>query len=475
MSGAEQENLSKGQSRRVLVLDTDPGVAWALQHGLQTSGYTVESVSNVGDALRVSKEAGFDGVLFEYLPEAGLTFDTLSLIADANDDARIICTSIETAPDVVIECMRQGAADFVPKPFSLAQIRAALARALASDEDPPVGRVRGNTRQVKGPDTGSLLIGVSPALQETRAVIDQIAQTDLNCLIRGESGTGKDMVAREIHRLSNRSGQPFIKVNCTALPEQLLESELFGYEKGAFTGAVSSKPGRFELANNGMIFLDEIGDMHPNLQAKLLQVIEHKEFTKLGGTKQINVDVQIIAATNADLESHTREGIFRDDLYFRLNEVSIWVPPLVQRREDIPLLVRHFIQKHSRFSPDMQLDISSEDLQTLLDYEWPGNVRELESTIKRWLALGQKILPTKSKNKPVAPVTAVPATDGAADGGGAVATKAAPLTEEQDRERVEEVLEQCQWNRRKAAEKLGVSYQTLRRRIAKYGLDGTGR
>ena len=475
MSAPEEKKDDGSASRSILVLDTDPGVTWALKHGLESTGYAVQAVSNVGDALRASESGVYQGVIFEYLPDAGLTFETLNMIAGANDDARIICTSIEAAPDVVIECMRQGAADFVPKPFSLSQIRASLARALASDDDPPVGRVRGNTRKSKGPDTGSLLIGVSPALQETRVVIEQIARTDLNCLIRGESGTGKDMVAREIHRLSNRSDQPFIKVNCTALPEQLLESELFGYEKGAFTGAVSSKPGRFELANNGMIFLDEIGDMHPNLQAKLLQVIEHKEFTKLGGTKQINVDVQIIAATNADLESHTREGLFRDDLYFRLNEVSIWVPPLSQRREDIPLLVRHFIQKHSRFSNENSLDISSEDLQRLLDYDWPGNVRELESTIKRWLALGQKVLP-KGKGAPQeagAAVSQSAATESAPVSSEPVPDK--PMSEEEEREHVVQVLDQCQWNRRKAAEQLGMSYQTLRRRIAKYGLDAAGR
>ncbi|MBN2309295.1 MAG: sigma-54-dependent Fis family transcriptional regulator, partial [Candidatus Hydrogenedentes bacterium] len=258
-------------------------------------------------------------------------------------------------------------------------------------------------------------------------------------------------------------------------PEQLLESELFGYEKGAFTGAVSSKPGRFELANRGIIFLDEIGDMHANLQSKLLQVIEHKEFTKLGGRRHINVDVQIIAATNADLEERTKEGTFRDDLYFRLNEVCIWVPPLSARREDIPLLVRHFIQKHGRFSGKADFEISGEELAALTEHNWPGNVRELESTIKRWLALGKKVLPSprhsaaEQKTGPKPPERQPESPPGRQPTRHVRVAAGAHMPPEADR--IREALEGNQWNRRKAAEALGMSYQTLRRRIEKYGLD----
>lgn len=464
--------------KSVLVMDTDAGVRWALDKGLNASGYNVTVVTNVGDALRTLQRDPFDAILMEFLPEAGLTTETLSMFVEAGNGARVICISIESAPHIVIECMRQGAVDFLPKPFSLSEIRSSLARALASKEEQVFMRARGSSRPAPPDDAASLLIGISPAIQELRAFIQQVAATDLNCLIRGESGTGKDMVAREIHRLSARREKPFIKVNCTALPEQLLESELFGYEKGAFTGAVTSKPGRFELANNGIIFLDEIGDMHPNLQAKLLQVIEHKEFTKLGGTKHINVDVQIIAATNANLEGRTREGMFRDDLYFRLNEVCIWVPPLSNRKEDVPLLVRHFIQKHSRFSPDTEFDISGEDLQVLSLHDWPGNVRELESTIKRWLALGKKVLPGKGEigsqghNRPGTPggqITLTSATPGETpDDAGESANG---TNEAEERAALEDALEKCQWNRRKAAEMLGMSYQTLRRRIEKHGLN----
>lgn len=452
--GADREML-----RTILVVDTDPGVRWALEKGLQKSGFDVVAVGSVADALSAAGERNPACIVMELLPEAGLTQDVLTMLIETPSAPRVLCVAVDSAPQLVIECMRRGATDFLPKPFSLAEIRAAITRALDAGASPTAHSAGPAARR---PGDPSLLIGISPAIQELRAIVKQVAQTDLNCLIRGESGTGKDMVAREIHRLSRRSDKPFVKVNCTALPEQLLESELFGYEKGAFTGAVSAKPGRFELANRGIIFLDEIGDMHPNLQAKLLQVIEHKEFTKLGGRRHIQVDVQIIAATNADLEERTRDGSFRADLYFRLNEICIWVPSLSARREDIPLLVRHFLQKHGRFSGEGAFNLSAEDLSSLTHHPWPGNVRELESTIKRWLALGKTTLTERPAPARRKADHSVPETH--------IAPQASP-SEELDREQVLDALERHQWNRRKAADDLGISYQTLRRRIEQYGLD----
>jgi DNA-binding NtrC family response regulator len=385
--------------KRVLVLDTDPGVRWALEKGLKHSGYLITTVANLSEALRAVREEEIDAVVLEIQPEAGLTTETLGLFSAAAHPPRVLCISVDSEPHVVIDCMRRGAADFLPKPFSLAELRSALSRVLFTES--PTAPARRLPSAPRGAAvSGSYLIGISPVMQELRETIEQVAKTDLNCLLRGESGTGKDMVAREIHRLSRRHDKPFVKVNCTALPEQLLESELFGYEKGAFTGAATSKPGRFELAHNGIIFLDEIGDMHPSLQAKLLQVIEHKEFTKLGGRRHITVDVQIVAATNANLEQRTKEGSFRDDLYFRLNEVCLWMPQLGARKEDVPLLVRHFIKKHQRAIDDATIDITGEDLTALAEHDWPGNVRELESTVKRWLALGKKVLPTPRPRGP---------------------------------------------------------------------------
>lgn len=476
MAGLSSESVSAQGStgdgagpRRVIVLDTDSGVRWALERGLTRSGYEVQAAATAGEALELMYRRPSEAVVFELLPEAGLTLDVLSMFLDTPGSPRVICVSVESQPHVVIECMRRGATDFLPKPFSLAEVRESLARALTAEG----GRRGANKARGASPPaspSSSLLIGISPSIQELRVTIERVAQTDLNCLIRGESGTGKDMVARELHRLSRRSDKPFIKVNCTALPEQLLESELFGYEKGAFTGAVASKPGRFELANRGIIFLDEIGDLQQSLQAKLLQAIEHKEFTKLGGKRQIHVDVQIIAATNADLEQKAKEGTFRDDLYFRLNEVCIWVSPLSQRKEDIPLLVRHFIQKHGRFSADTTFEISGEELAALTQHDWPGNVRELESTIKRWLALGKTVVVTpRGTRAPGGPASAQ-AHPSSSPAAGAVGAKSGGGVDA-ERQRVLAALERCQWNRRRAAEELGMSYQTLRRRIDKYGFD----
>jgi len=455
--------------KRVVVLDTDRGVRWAIEKGLQRSGYEVLTAASVAEGLRYANEDSIDAVLLEILPEAGLTQEALRMFLESSSGPKVICVSVDSAPQHVIDCMRQGAADFLPKPFSLQDVRAALSRALASERERRAVRTGSAARRSE--EDSTFLIGISPALNELRDVIKQVSGSDLNCLIRGESGTGKDLIARELHRLSRRADKPFVKVNCTALPEQLLESELFGYERGAFTGAVTSKPGRFELAHRGIIFLDEIGDMHPNLQAKLLQVIEHKEFTKLGGRKSIKVDVQIVAATNADLEARTKDGSFRDDLYFRLNEVCVWVPPLSDRREDIPLLVRHFLEKHGRFSNDSTFEISGSDLQELTEHAWPGNVRELESTIKRWLALGKKVLVTQRTTPRKAQPEPTSRTEPAPTPAPKPAPAQAAAEPQTDPERILAALERNQWNRRKTAGELGMSYQTLRRRIEKYGLD----
>jgi two-component system response regulator AtoC len=447
-------------TRNVLVIDTDPGVRWSIEKGLAYSGYTVRTASTVDQAIRIAQEGQFGAILMELMPEAGLTVDVLSSLVGASGSPSVLCASIDSAPHTVIECMRRGAVGFLPKPFGLATVRAELARALKER------RTEAERPEEPSAYEPSLLIGVSSAIQELRATIKQVAQTDLNCVIRGESGVGKDLVAREIHRLSLRRDHPFIKVNSGAIPEQLLESELFGYEKGAFTGAMASKPGRFSLANKGVIFLDEICEIPMSLQAKLLQVIEHKEFTKLGGRHSVTVDVQILAATNADVDQRLHDGAFRQDLFFRLNEVCIWVPSLRERREDIPLLVRHFVHKYSHFTGSMPFELSGEDIATLCEQDWPGNVRELENTTKRWLALRTRDV--KSSSAPIASVASntLPETDRPA--------KDELKEGEPTPEQILKTLDQFQWHRQKAAQALNMSYQALRRRIIKYRLDKRG-
>jgi len=447
----------KDTRQRLLVVDTDPSVCWSLERGLALSGYSVFSVNSASQALARIRDEHFAGVLMEIMPEAGLTVEVLSEILDHEDPPSVVCVSIDAPPPIVIDCMRRGATDFLVKPFSLAEVRAAIAKAVEVDSAQAAPANSLDAIEVPPEQASSLLVGVSQPMQELRTVIKQVAQTDLNCLIRGQSGSGKDVIAREIHRLSRRSEKPLVKVNCSALPEHLLESELFGYEKGAFTGAVTAKPGRFSLADKGVIFLDEIGEMHPNLQAKLLQVIEHKEFTKLGGRASIKVDVQIIAATNADIEAMTKDGRFRQDLYFRLNEVCIWAPALNTRKEDIPLLVKHFAKKYSNFAGDRPFNITGEELTKLAERDWNGNVRELESTIKRWLVLGKAELAGPPTQKAAPAAHAAPASP--------------PPRRDFTPDEIRTALEQHQWNRRKAAESLNISYQALRRRIEKFKLD----
>ena len=473
MTGINSDSVNENQTSTptadrgcLLIIDTDPGVRWSLEKGLSRSGYQVLTAEGPSQALRLIHDRHVDTVLMELLPEAGLTLDALSSLVDTSGPHKVICLSIDASPQTVIECIRRGAADYIMKPFGLAEVRRAVARTLegsAAQIESRQGEATPNDQ------TDTPLIGVSSAMQELRHIIRRSAQTDLNCLIRGESGVGKDLVAREIHRLSDRNVHPYVKINCSALPEHLLESELFGYEKGAFTGAYKSKPGRFTLADPGIIFLDEIGDMYTSLQAKILQVIEHKEFTKIGGQKPLQVDVQVIAATNADLESKIAKGEFRDDLYFRLNEVTIWVPPLRERREDVPLLVHHFVRNYSEFTSAENAGITGKDLELLAQYDWPGNIRELESTVKRWLALGRRGFISEHIVRSLIPVNGTPS---------ALPLSMRPPLDNQKNNKdsigsneVLQALEKNQWNRRKAAQELGISYSALRRRIEKYSLD----
>ncbi len=440
---AESTAQNASQLMSILIVDTDPGVRWSLEKGLANSGFLVKSASTAEQAIALSQEEQASGILFELMPDAGLTMELLSTMIQAPGRPKVVCTSVDSNPKAIIECMRRGAADFLARPFSLAEVRTTISRVLASKT-----KANAQSEDQSGEDKHdkSLLVGVSLPIQEVLAVLKQVARTNLNCLILGESGVGKDVVAREIHRLSDRKDQPFVKVNCSALPEQLLESELFGYEKGAFTGAIVAKPGRFTLADGGIIFLDEISEITLPIQAKLLQVIEHKEFTKLGGRRPSNVDVQIITATNRDIEQSVKNGDFRHDLYFRLNEISIRVPTLSERREDVPLLVRHFLQKHKHLVGEEDFELRGDELAALSERDWPGNVRELESTIKRMLVLGG--LDQGLALAPLEPPKPKPAS--------------APTSKE-----ITETLDRFQWNRRKAAEALGMSYQALRRRIEK--------
>ncbi len=380
----------------------------------------------------------------------------------------------------IVEAMRLGAADFLRKPFEVEELELAFAKALdnrALEEE--VQSLRGRVRT----EADNLLLGGdNPKMREVQEIIEQVADTDITVLVRGESGTGKEVVARALFQLGNRRTRPFVKVNCAALPEELLESELFGFEKGAFTGAQKRKLGKFEYANQGTIFLDEISEMAPGLQAKLLQVLQDGEFSRLGGESDVRVDARIIAATNRNLEEAVRNGEFREDLYYRLNVVTIQIPPLRDRLDAIPLLVEHFLRMYNEQYNKSVEKLSDETMQLLMDYHWPGNVRELENMIKRMVVLGneQTVLQEigQRETSPVL-VAADPGDDldlmalGADFSNGqeldlkAISKRAAQIAEKKV---IERVLGQTRWNRKEAAERLQISYKALLYKMKENGL-----
>jgi two-component system, NtrC family, response regulator AtoC len=343
------------------------------------------------------------------------------------------------------------------------------------------------------------LLGSSDKMREVRDLIARVADTDVTVLIRGESGTGKELVARALHESSPRRHKTFVKVNCAALPAELLESELFGFERGAFTGAIQQKPGKFEFAHEGTMFLDEISEMHPPLQSKLLQVLQDGEFARLGGRRDVHVDVRIVAATNRDIECAVADGQFREDLYFRLNVVCITLPPLRQRRDEIPVLTERFLEQYSTHYNRRRLTLAGETVRLFNEYEWPGNVRELENLVKRAVVLGSDdsirreladaIAGRRRHPGPIPALQpraaeAVTASPSPAAPGAAAATHepAAPVTgslkdiarhaaREAERDLIYRTLQQTRWNRREAAQILGVSYKALLYKIKEAELD----
>ena len=384
--------------------------------------------------------------------------------------------------------------------FEVRPLPSPLAAADACDQEALRERVK--TLLGRRPLRYTLLLGQGPQMLEVRELIERVADTDVTVLVRGESGTGKELVARAIHAASLRREKPFVKVNCAALPTELLESELFGFERGAFTGAIQQKPGKFEFANQGTMFLDEISEMPPALQAKLLHVLQDGEFARLGGREDVKVDVRVVAATNRDLESAVADGQFREDLFFRLNVVCITLPPLRQRREEIPLLTEYFMQKYAEHYNRPPLTLSQDTLRLLIEYAWPGNVRELENMVKRMVVLATEtpiqrelslaaarplvtgpIPALAGAAAPKTPEAALPAAATVSGGPRADAPAAEPpmpcslkeiarhAAREAERDLIARTLQYTRWNRREAAEILGISYKALLYKIKEAELD----
>ena len=468
--------------QRILVVDDEEGVRWALSKALERAGHRVVLAADGPGGERAAADPAVELVLLDIrLPgKDGLAI--LREIRSRRPDLPVIMMTAYGTLQVAVEAMKQGAYDYIGKPFDMDEVLLVVEKALrvrALTEE--VARLR---QAVESPFDLSGIVGGSPAMQQIFKAVGKVAGTDLTVLLRGESGTGKELIARAIHENSRRKGRPFVPVNCAAIPRDLLESELFGHEKGAFTGAVAARRGRFEQAEGGTVFLDEIGDMDLSLQAKLLRVLQERRIERLGGEGSVPVDVRIVAATNQEMETAMSRRAFREDLFYRLNVVSIHLPPLRDRREDLPALVAHFLAAFAAEQRAAAKVVSPEAMVLLGAYGWPGNVRELENVVKRAAALTTTplILPD---HLPEALHRGAPA----AEGGGAERFPVEWLKRElqrldgaQDgtlreyfvgsleRSLFELVLRRTGGNQVKAAELLGLNRNTLRKRIRELGL-----
>ena len=463
---------------RVLVIDDDPGIRDYLEAAVSRQGYEVFSAANGEDALNGLHESKPDIVTLDVVLPGMDGLEILRRLKQRLPEVPVVMLSGHGQARTIVDAMRLGASDFLRKPFEVEELEIAFQKALENHKlKEEVAELRG---RVRSEAEMLLLWGDNPKMKEVREMIEQVADTDITVLVRGESGTGKEVVARALYQLSGRRSRQFVKVNCAALPSELLESELFGFEKGAFTGAQKRKLGKFEFANQGTIFLDEISEMHPSLQAKLLQVLQDGEFSRLGGEADVRVDTRIIAATNRNLEEAVREQTFREDLYYRLNVVTVNLPPLRDRLDAVPLLVEHFLEKYNEQYRKEMGALSQEAMDLFMHYHWPGNVRELENMVKRIVVLGNEQVVLSEiavTDRAPVPSSAEDSLDfGAAglelDPGEtmdlkAISKKAAQIAEKRV---IEKVLNQTRWNRKEAAERLKISYKALLYKMKENGL-----
>ncbi len=466
---------------RVLVVDDDLSMSRFLSLHLSRRNFDVNTAAGGEEAVRMYRV--FDPHLVLLSVTEGTTgLDTLERIKQIKSETPVVVLSAMGSPDMVFRASKLGAEDFLAKPFEPKDLDIKINRIL--DKQQLATEVTQIRDQVRRQSDFTMLFGTSPKMEDVKNTIEQVADTNATVLIRGESGTGKEVVARMVYSQSGRRERPFVKVNCAAIPYELLESELFGYEPGAFTGANRQKLGKFEQANNGTIFLDEISEMHPALQAKLLHVLQDGEFARLGGKKDISVDVRVLAATNKPLERAVGEGLFREDLFYRLNVVTIHIPPLRERREEIPIFLDYFLRKYSEYYGKHPAAFSEYAVGRMMEYVWPGNIRELENLVKRYVIVGNEaqIIRELSTHKPVISSTsaqpeptkaepikepvqpAVPISSNGANGKDdspsllEIGRRAAMIAE---REAIERVLAQTRWNRRQAAKILKISYKAL--------------
>ena len=456
---------------KLLVIDDDPSVPWLLSEGLGEN-YEIASARDGKEGIKLISGNRPDLVLLD-IKMSGLSgFEVLEQIKEMDRFLEVIMLSGHSETKNVVESIRRGASEFITKPFDVKEVEIHIQKVLEKNKlkkelDLLKSELQAKTQYDK-------LIGESPKMLQVKSLIEQVADSELTVLIRGESGTGKEIVARMIHNLSSRRNETLIKQNCAAIPRELLEAELFGYEKGSFTGAHKTKPGRFETAHKSTMFLDEIGDLPLELQSKLLQVLEQHEFLRVGGIKNIQVDVRIVCATNRDLEKALEKQLMRDDLYYRLNEITIQLPSLREIKEDIPFLVDHFLKKYNLQYKKDYAQLSPKSMKLLQEYGWPGNVRQLENLIKQIIVRGDENIILEIIKATIIPSeTTEELGSQTEEKDFSLKNRVAKIIASQEKRLILEVLNKTNWNRRKAAELLQISYRSLLYKIKEYRLNET--
>ncbi|MGH9405000.1 MAG: sigma-54-dependent transcriptional regulator [Terriglobia bacterium] len=451
----------------ILIVEDETKMQRLLELSLEAEGYVTRQAADAEGGLKQLRQEKFDLVITDLkLPGMdGLEFLQAVKRVDAHMPV-ILMTAFGTI-ETAVQAMKAGASDYVLKPFALEEMKLVVQKELnlrrLQEENRNLREALGQRYEFKN------IIARSPKMQEVLAVVDRVAPTNSTVLLGGESGVGKDMIARTIHQHSKRSAGPFVKINCAAIPENLLESELFGFERGAFTGAVTAKPGKFELADKGTIFLDEIGDVAPAIQVKLLRVLQEREFERLGGTKTLKVDVRLVAATNRDLRAALEQGTFREDLYYRLNVVPVNIPPLSEHKEDIPELVHCFLERFAREAGKDVMGVTPAAMKLLMDFHWPGNVRELENIIERAVAL------SSGREIDAADIRLDLTPTRTAETAGAAPFPPAGMTLDQyENEIIREALRRATGNKSQAARLLGLSRNAFRYRLSQMGMADEG-
>jgi DNA-binding NtrC family response regulator len=450
---------ARNEKHKLLIVEDDAHLRETLTAFLSRVGYRVAAAHDGREAMEVLDKELPDLVLTDIHMSGMGGLELLGEVKARYPETIVIIMTAFSSIDTAVEAMRRGAEDYLSKPLQLADAQMSIERAL--ERRSLRSRVTQLETQARERYQFSQIIGKSPGMQRVFQIIERVAPTNTTVLVSGRTGTGKELVARALHFNSTRAGKPLVDINCGALPEQLVESELFGHVKGAFTGAGESKKGLFETAHGGTLFLDEVQSLKPDLQAKLLRALQERVIRRVGGRENIEVDVRVVAATNQDISEAVKKGEFREDLYYRLNVVGIFLPPLRERREDIPLLIEHFLQRYAR--PGEPRYFSNEALRLLLGYEWPGNVRELQNAVEYALALGVGTTLT---------IADLPLHIGGMVGQTGLAEPVGEgrSLDEVERRHILRILEETDGNHLRAAEILGINRRTLYRKLEKYKL-----